>query len=124
MPGLASRTARLMIHGPHPPPRPLVTSGATDRAIPVEPVARRLIGIPVVLNQGLGAGIGLVIVDGAVTVDHDNVIETAFSDAVGHLFQRNQLGCRTEGRFGLSVSQPAAVIRVTTAASGGGGSTA
>lgn len=91
------------------------TSGATDRAIPVDAVSRRLWGVPVVTNQGLGAGVGLVIGDGAVIVDHDNQIETVFSDSGGDLFQRNQLVCRQEGRFNVTVTQAAAIVAVETA---------
>ena len=91
------------------------TSGATDRAIPVDPVARRLFGTPVVLSEQLGAGVGLVIGDGAVVVDHDGIVETLWSDAAGDLFQRNALACRVEGRFNVSVAQPLAVVKVETA---------
>lgn len=91
------------------------TSGATDRAVPVDPVARRLWGTRVVLNQSLPAGTGLVIGDGAVTVDHDGVVDTRWSDAVGDDFVYNAVRCRVEGRFGLSVNQPGAIVAVTTA---------
>lgn len=94
------------------------TPGATDRAVPVDPVAQRIYGVPVVLNEGMGAGVGLVIGDGAVVVDHDNVIETLWSDSHADLFQRNQLICRQEGRFNVSVTQPAAVVAVETEADG------
>jgi hypothetical protein len=56
-----------------------------------------------------------VIGDGAVIVDHDNQIETVFSDSGGDLFQRNQLVCRQEGRFNVTVTQAAAVVAVETA---------
>lgn len=93
------------------------SSGATDvRGVPVDPVARRLWGYPVVLNQGLGAKTGLVIADGAVTLDHDNLVSVKWSDAVNADFTQNAVRCRVEGRFGLSVNQPAAVVRVSTAA--------
>jgi hypothetical protein len=49
--------------------------------VPVDPVSRRLWGIPVVLNQGLGAKTGLVITTDAVTVDHDGVVDVSWSDA-------------------------------------------
>jgi HK97 family phage major capsid protein len=91
------------------------SAGATDRAIPVDPVAQRLFGVSVVLNEGLGAGVGLVIGEGAVIVDHDNQIETVFSDSGGDLFQRNQLVCRQEGRFNVTVTQAAAIVAVETA---------
>ncbi|WP_099024707.1 HK97 family phage prohead protease [Mycolicibacterium palauense] len=93
-----------------------VTSGATDvRGVPIDPVARRLWGVPVVLNQGLGADTGLVIGDGAVTVDHDGQVEVKWSDAVNDDFSKNQVRCRVEGRFGVSVNQPGAVVKVATA---------
>lgn len=93
------------------------SSGATDvRGVPVDPVARRLWGHAVVLNQGLGAKTGLVIGDGAVTLDHDNAVSVKWSDAVNADFTQNQVRCRVEGRFGLSVNQPSAVVRVGTQA--------
>jgi HK97 family phage major capsid protein len=93
------------------------TSGATDvRGVPVDPVARRLWGIPVVLNQGLGAKTGLVIAGGAVTVDHDGVVDVRWSDAVGTDFTQNMVRCRVEGRFGVSVNQPGACVKVATQA--------
>ena len=42
---------------------------------PIDTVARRLWGVPVVLNWGLGDDVGLVIVQEAVTVDHDRQVE-------------------------------------------------
>jgi HK97 family phage major capsid protein len=93
------------------------SSGATDvRGVPIDPVARRLWGVPVVLNQGLGAKTGLVIGNNAVTVDHDGQVEVKWSDAVGTDFAQNQVRCRVEGRFGVSVNQPGAVVKVGTAA--------
>lgn len=93
------------------------TSGATDvRGVPIDPIARRLWGVPVVLNQGLGEDVGLVIGDGAVTVDHDGQVDVRWSDAVSDDFAKNQVRCRVEGRFGVSVNQPAAVVKVATAA--------
>jgi HK97 family phage prohead protease/HK97 family phage major capsid protein len=93
------------------------TSGATDvRGVPIDAVQRRLWGVPVVINQGLGAKVGLVIGDGAAVVDHDGNVDTRWSDAVGTDFQTNNVRCRVEGRFGLSVLQPGAVVKVATQA--------
>lgn len=93
------------------------SSGATDvRGVPIDPVARRLWGVPVVLNQGLGAKTGLVLGEGSVVVDTDGNVETHWSDNVADDFTKNFLRCRVEGRFGVSVSQPAAVVKVGTAA--------
>lgn len=93
------------------------TSGATDvRGVPIDPVARRLWGVPVVLNQQLGAKTGLVLGTDAVTVDHDGHVDVRWSEAVSDDFAKNQVRCRVEGRFGLSVNQPGAVVEVATAA--------
>ncbi|MGK2903590.1 MAG: HK97 family phage prohead protease [Mycobacterium sp.] len=93
------------------------SAGATDvRGVPIDPVARRLWGVPVVLNQGLGAKTGLVVGRDAVTVDHDGAVDVAWSDAVSDDFAKNFLRCRVEGRFGVSVNQPGAVVRIGTAA--------
>ena len=51
-----------------------------------------------------------------MTVDHDGQIEVKWSDAVGTDFTPNDVRCRVEGRFGVSVNQPAAVVKVATAA--------
>ena len=45
-----------------------MTSGATNvRGAPMDPVARRLWGVPTVLNWGLGDDVGLIIAQGAHT---------------------------------------------------------
>ncbi|BBY60219.1 phage major capsid protein [Mycolicibacterium sarraceniae] len=94
-----------------------VTSGATDvQGAPIDPTARRLWGVPVVLNQGLGAKTGLVLGEGSVTIDHDGELDTRWSENVGTDFTSNSLRCRVEGRFGVSVNQPGAVVKVATAA--------
>lgn len=93
------------------------TSGATDvRGVPIDPIARKLWGVNVVLNQGLGEEVGLVIGDGAVTVDHDGQVDVRWSDAVSDDFAKNQVRCRVEGRFGVSTNQPGAVVKLATAA--------
>jgi hypothetical protein len=70
----------------------------------------------VVLNQGLGAKTGLVIGDVAVTVDHDGLVDIRWSDSVASDFTQNFVRCRVEGRFGVSVTQPSAVVKVGTQA--------
>ncbi len=93
------------------------TISSTDvRGVPVDPVARRLWGYPVVINNTLGAKVGLVIGENAVIVDHDGRIETKWTDAVDDDVLKNQVRCRVEGRFGVSVAQPGAVVKVATAA--------
>ena len=86
------------------------------QGVPVDASARRLWGVPVVLSQGLGAKTGLVIGDGAVTVDSDGNIATAWSDSVSDDFAKNYVRCRVETRAGVSVNQPGAVVKVGTQA--------
>lgn len=94
-----------------------VTSGATDvRGVPIDSVARRLWGVPVVLNQGLGAKTGLIVGQDAVTVDHDGAVDVRWSENVASDFAANFVRCRVEGRFGVSINQPGAVVKVGTAA--------
>ncbi|MCW2591768.1 MAG: phage prohead protease, family [Mycobacterium sp.] len=93
------------------------SSGATDvRGVPIDPVARRLWGVPVVLNQGLGVKVGLILGKDAVTVHHDGAVDVRWSENVASDFAANFVRCRVEGRFGVSVNQPGAVVKVGTAA--------
>jgi len=92
------------------------TSSTGVRGVPVDPVARRLSGYPVVINNTLGTKVGLVIGAGAVIVDLDGRLETKWTDAVNDDIPKNQVRCRVEGRFGVSVTQPDAVVKVATAA--------
>ena len=72
------------------------------------------VGVPVALNQGLGAKVDLVIAETAVTVDHDGVVDVRWSDAVGTDFEEDAVRCRVEGRFGVSVNQPGAIVKIST----------
>ena len=93
------------------------TSGATDvRGVPIDPVERKLWGCSVVINNTLGAKTGLVLGEGAVVIDHDGLIETKWTDSVDDDVLKNQVRCRVESRFGVSVMQPGAVVKVATAA--------
>ena len=71
--------------------------------------------MPVVINNTLGAKVGLVIGEGAVIVDHDGRIETKWTDAIDDDVLKNQVRCRVETRAGVSVAQPGAVVKVATA---------
>ena len=51
-----------------------------------------------------------------MTVDHDGQVDIRSSDAVSDDFAQNQVRCRVEGRFGLSVNQPGAIVDDATAA--------
>ena len=91
------------------------TTAVAYQGVPVDATARRLWGIPVVLNQAMGAKVGLVLGEGAVTVDNGQS-DTRWSDAVSDDFVKNYVRCRTELRAGVSVAQPAACVKVATAA--------
>ncbi|MET0996343.1 MAG: phage major capsid protein, partial [Mycobacterium sp.] len=59
------------------------STGSIDtRGVPIDPVARRLWGVPVVVNNTLPAKFGLVIGQGAVVVDHDGKLDVKWTDAV------------------------------------------
>ena len=62
-----------------------------------------------VLQSGLGDDVGLIIAQDAVSVDYDGAVEVKWSDAVSDAFAKNQVRCRVEGRFGVSINQPGAV---------------
>lgn len=93
------------------------STGSVDtRGVPIDPVSRRLWGVPVVVNNTLGAKVGLVVGQGAVIIDHDGRIETNRTDSVNDDVLKNMVRCRVEGRFGVSVAQPGAVVKVATSA--------
>ncbi|MCT1884983.1 phage major capsid protein [Dietzia cinnamea] len=96
------------------------TSGSGEfvlDASPVDRAARRLYGIQVVVTTALEPGT-------AVVGDFREV--TLFTDRRGVMaewngqaqddFARNLIRLRTEGRFGVGVGQPQAIVRVDTAA--------
>lgn len=94
---------------------------ATDAAVafngaPVDLQERKLWGLRVVLNGALPAKTALALDPSAVSVDVVGRQVDVEWDGSGELFSRNALRLRVEGRFGLSVYQPAAVYKVGTAA--------
>lgn len=93
------------------------TSGATDvRGVPIDATARKLWGVQAVVSNALPAKTAVLLEQNAVSVDHDGVIDTRWSDAVSDDFLKNYTRCRVEGRFGLSVYRPLGVVSVATAA--------
>lgn len=92
------------------------TGSIDQRGVPTDVVARRLWGVPVVINNTMPAKTGLVLSEGSVVVDTDSKFEVKWTDAVSDDVAKNQVRCRVEGRFGVSVSQPGAVVKVGTAA--------
>jgi hypothetical protein len=49
-------------------------------------------------------------------VEHDGAVEVKWSDVVSDDFAHNFIHRRVEGRFGVSVNQPGAIVKVATAA--------
>lgn len=83
------------------------------QAIPFDPVARRLFGLPVVVSNAQAAGVSHTVATGAVAVDTDTQgvaiqwTETSNADDFG----KNLVRARCEGRFGTSVYQPMGVVK-------------
>ncbi|ANY24397.1 HK97 family phage prohead protease [Gordonia terrae] len=87
------------------------------RGVPIDLTERKIWGLRVVLSTALPVKTGLVLDPAAASIDIvGRRIDIEWSAEAGELFQRNQLQARVEGRFGLSVYQPAAIYRVATAA--------
>lgn len=85
----------------------LLDTGPVDRA------ARRLWGVPVALSLGITPGTAVLIDTNAVAVDTDHSGIRVEWAVVADDFARNQLRARCEGRFNLSVYQPAAIVKIT-----------
>lgn len=86
-----------------------------EAGAPIDRVARRLWGVPVVLSNQTEAGTAWLIGDGAAALRVDEnpiVIEWAMS---GDDFQRNQIRARCEGRFDLATMRPSAVVKIAMA---------
>jgi HK97 family phage major capsid protein len=100
------------------------SSGGFDLAAsgsPVDRAGRRVWGVPVAVSNAVAQGTGLALDSSAVTIDTDaGGIRVQWSNATGTDFEQNQTRARCEGRFGLSVYQPAAVVNVSLAAAGTG----
>jgi HK97 family phage major capsid protein len=93
------------------------STGSIDtRGVPIDQIARRLWSIPVVINNTMGAKVGLLLSEGSVMVDSSGQFELKWSDAVDDDILKNQVRCRVETRASVSVVQPGAVVKVATAA--------
>lgn len=86
------------------------------RGVPIDLLERKLWGLRAVLTTALPAKTAVVLDPSAVSVD---VVGSAVDiewDASGALFEKNQMRVRVEGRFGVSVYRPEAIVKVGTAA--------
>lgn len=90
------------------------TSGSFDLGGPIDRAARKVWGVPVVTANALAAGTGVIFDNSSLAVDiGPGGIETRWSDQSGDLFDKNQLKARVEGRFGLDMYQPEAIVKAT-----------
>ncbi len=87
------------------------TSGAFDLGGPIDRAAQKLWGTQVVTSTRITPGTALALDQTAVGLDTDGNIEIKWDQASG--FDKNQVRARVEGRFGLSVFQPAGVVKAT-----------
>lgn len=84
-----------------------------EAGAPVDRVARRLWGVPVVLANAVTPGQGFLLAKDSVTLFIDGkgvVVEWAMS---GDDFNRNQIRARCEGRFQLGVLRPISIVKMT-----------
>ena len=83
------------------------------QALPFDPVARRLFGLPVVVSLAQAAGVSHTVATGAAAIDTDTPgvgvqwSETSNADD----FSTNLIRARCEGRFATSVMRPLAVVK-------------
>ena len=87
------------------------TSGSFDLGGPVDRATQKLWGTQVVTSTRIAAGTALALDREALAVDSDGRVDVQWDSATG--FDRNQVRARVEGRFGLSVFQPAGVVKAT-----------
>nr|WP_176387143.1 phage major capsid protein [Leucobacter sp. 7(1)]SJN10552.1 Phage major capsid protein \ len=88
-----------------------VTSGSFDLGGPIDRATQKLWGTQVVTSTRIAAGTALALDRSAAGVDTDGSIETKWDQSSG--FDKNQVRARVEGRFGLSVFQPAGIVKAT-----------
>ena len=86
------------------------------RGIPLNATERRLWGVQAVVSNTLPADTAVLLERDAVSVDHDGVVDTRWSDAVASDFLANFVRCRVEGRFNISVYRPTGIVVIVTAA--------
>ncbi|MGD7705490.1 phage major capsid protein [Microlunatus sp. Y2014] len=87
------------------------TAGGTA---PIDRVARRLWGAPVVLSaSGTGDGTSYLVRQDAVTLMHDGRVNIEWDKSQG--FDKNEVKARVEGRFDVAVKNPLGVVKIALA---------
>jgi HK97 family phage major capsid protein len=88
-------------------------SGEFDTGSAINHETRKAWGVPVAVSTALAANAYYLLGDKAAVIGRDSGgIKTEWATP-GDLFTRNQLQARTEGRFGLEVARPMAVVKGT-----------
>lgn len=83
---------------------------------PVDPVARRLYGVPVVVVPQLAGNVAWVLSEGSLVIKHDKYGIRVDWGVVGDSFAKNEIVGRAEGRFDLAALRPAGIVQVALAA--------
>lgn len=87
------------------------TSGVFDLGGPIDRAQRKVWGTQVVTSTGVPQGTALGLDLDAANVDTDRAGIRVEWDRSGG-FKRNEVQARVEGRFGLTVTRPAAIVKV------------
>ena len=96
----------------------LTTVNAVEtRGLPYDPATRRLFGVPIVVTISQAPAVCHVLANDAVAVDTDTFgVQVDWSENFSaDSFSRNQIQCRTEGRFATSVYRPFGVVKAALA---------
>lgn len=89
-----------------------VTSGSFDLGGPIDRAAQKLWGTQVITSSRIPLGTAIALDRAAVGLDTDRQgISTKWNDSIG--FATNEVQCRVEGRFGVSVFRPEAIVKAT-----------
>ncbi|MCO4276719.1 phage major capsid protein [Pseudarthrobacter sp. HLT3-5] len=88
------------------------TSGEFDTGNAIDAEKRTAWGVPVAISTALVPNSYYVLGENAVAIGRDGGIRTEWGTP-GDMFQRNQVQARTEGRFGLEVTRPKAIVKGT-----------
>lgn len=88
------------------------TSGSFDLGGPIDRAQRKVWGTQVITSTGVPAGTALALDLDAVSVDRDTRgVQVEWDRSQG--FATNEVIARVEGRFGLSIYRPDAIIKIT-----------
>lgn len=96
----------------------LSTTNAVEHlALPYDPAARRLFGVPLAVTNSQAAAVAHVLAVDAVTVETDTLgVQVQYSEnSTADSFSKNQIQARCEGRFQTAVRRPFGVVKAALA---------